>query len=116
MKKKGSLLLLGAMLLLIGGCVENRMYIQSEPAGAKVYVNREYKGETPVDFEFDWYWYHQFLLMKDGYVPLEEEVKVKAPVSQWIPFDLFMEIIPYPFVNKKELNFTLQPDNSEDIF
>lgn len=111
-------LLLASLMcsLLMSGCVKKSIYIASEPAGAAVYYDYEYKGETPLTFDFEWFWYHRFELIREGYEPLTVEEKISAPFYLWIPLDLFCELMPFPIHHTKRLNYKLEATKNEDIF
>ena len=85
--------------LLVGlaaaGCIKSRMLIMSEPSGAEVTVNNEVKGTTPCVVPFDWYWYYDIALRKEGYEPLESRERLRAPIYFTIPLDLFWELMPF---------------------
>jgi len=51
----GLLAALGIAALLLTGCVERKLTINTEPAGAMVTLNDEQIGESPVTVTFNWY-------------------------------------------------------------
>ncbi|MCP4263659.1 MAG: PEGA domain-containing protein, partial [Planctomycetes bacterium] len=58
MGKNGSLALLVISLsvsLLLSGCVERKLTINTEPQGALVILNDEEIGTSPVTVSFEWY-------------------------------------------------------------
>jgi hypothetical protein len=103
------LFLVACHLLLASGCVRRSLTIRSEPEGARVLVNNFNAGTTPLKFDFTWYGNYNFLLSKDGYENLHAREKIKAPVYLWIPFDLIMEILPFPIRDDRQLVYTLDP-------
>ena len=42
-------------LLLLSGCVQRILRIESDPPGASVYVNGKAAGKTPLEHPFDFY-------------------------------------------------------------
>jgi hypothetical protein len=86
------LMLLSAFLL--GGCrqPERTLVIESEPAGALVYLNGEEVGRTPMEHDFVWYGDYDVALRKEGYETLNTHRALKPPVYMWIPFDLVSEM------------------------
>ena len=91
------------------GCVERKLMIKSDPPGAAVYFNQAYMGETPIDFDFKWYWSHRVELKKDGYEEISNLEAIKAPPHMWMPFDLVMELLPFKIKDSRELTYTLKP-------
>jgi len=87
--------------------------IQSEPAGALVYVNDALKGPTPLTYDFMWYGWHRVTLRKEGFERLDDRKELRAPVYLWIPFDLVMELLPFPIRDERTWSFTLTPAASE---
>ncbi len=91
------------------GCVRRKLTVRSDPPKAQVYFNGKYMGETPVDFDFEWYWEHEVELKKEGYETISNSEVIKAPVYMWIPFDLAMELFPFTVRDNRELTYTLKP-------
>lgn len=79
---------------LVGGCKqpERTLVIESEPAGALVYLNGEEVGRTPMEYDFVWYGDYDVTLRRQGYETLKTHRELKPPLRMWIPFDLFTEM------------------------
>lgn len=100
------------------GCVRRRMYIRafhegySQPiTGAMVYVNKQPVGRTPVACHFTHYGTMEFTLVKEGYEPITEYRKVRAPWYQWPGMDFFSEVIwPQTITDTKQIDFQLRPE------
>ena len=97
------------LCLALTGCVSRSLTIRTEPPGALVYVNDALKGESPVTYDFLWYGWHRVILRKEGYERLEERRELPAPAHFWIPFDLAMELAPFPVRDDRTWTFTLTP-------
>jgi hypothetical protein len=95
--------------MLSTGCVEQLLTIDSDPAGAVVTLNDQEIGRTPVTTNFKWYGYYDVSVRKDGYQTLKAKSPVIAPWWQWVPFDLFAEIMPVRLADQHFLHFMLQP-------
>ena len=95
--------------LLLTGCVYRSLTIRTEPPGALVYVNDALKGPSPVTYDFLWYGWHRVTLRKEGYERLEDRQLLRAPLSLWIPFDLAMELLPFPVRDRRTWSYTLTP-------
>ena len=80
-------------LVALGGCVERTMKIDSDPQGARVFVNDEEVGVTPAKFSFLWYGDYDLILRKDGYETLKTHYRIDAPWYQYPPIDLVAECL-----------------------
>ena len=87
-----------ALLLLIVccsvGCVERRLLITSEPAGALVYLNDQEVGRTPLEVPFTWYGTYDVRLEREGYETLETEQVAEQPWWEKPGPDLIAEALP----------------------
>lgn len=89
------------------GCVQRLLTVKSDPPGALVYLNGQEFGRTPVTREFTWYGVYDVQVRKEGYETLKTEGKVIAPWWQWVPLDLFTEVLP--LTDRHTLSYRLQP-------
>src|SRR5258705_14001278 len=92
-----------AYCLLFAGCVEQTMDIQSDPPGALVYLNNQELGRTPLTRDFKWYGDYDVQVRLEGYETLKTHEKVIAPAWNWVPFDLFAQLIPANFKDHRSL-------------
>ena len=96
--------------LLLGGCVERKLTINTQPAGAIVWLNDEEIGSSPVTVAFNWYGDYKVRISKDGYETLDTHKKLKAPLHDAFPFDFFAEVVwPGRIVDEYEWEFALEP-------
>jgi len=96
--------------LLLAGCVERRLTINTEPQGALVILNDEEIGESPVTVNFNWYGDYWVRIRKEGYETLDTHRELKGPWYDDFPFDFFAQIInPKRIVDSYEWTFTLAP-------
>lgn len=105
MKKETNILLTAALLAclaVLSGCVEREWTIRSEPEGAVVYVSNVEVGRTPVTIDFTWYGDYDVTLRKDGYETLDTNVKLDPPWFEWVGVDLFSEIAPWTYYDRRE--------------
>ena len=105
---------IGGCALMSAGCVQRKLTVKSDPPGAEVYFNDRYIGQTPLDFDFEWYWEHKVELRKEGYETISNFETIKAPVYMWIPFDLVMELLPFSVKDDHQLTYTLEPEKPLD--
>lgn len=75
MKKLLNILFILLALISVG-CMSDtgRVYLDTKPEGATVYVNERMIGETPVDFEFTHDVAVELKIEKDGYHPITERL------------------------------------------
>jgi len=108
-KKNLLCFILVSCLFVTSGCVQRKLTVKSDPSQAQVYFDGKYIGETPVDFDFDWYWEHDVELKKEGYESIKTSEEIKAPVYMWIPLDLVTALLPFTVRDDHELTYTLKP-------
>lgn len=70
------------------GCMSRRLHITSTPPGASVAINDVDVGRTPVEVDFTYYATYDVLLTLDGFEPLRTKAKARAPLYEYLPFDL----------------------------
>ncbi|UCG57664.1 MAG: PEGA domain-containing protein [Phycisphaerales bacterium] len=98
------------LALLLAGCVERKLTINTEPQGAVVFLNDEEIGESPVTVSFNWYGHYYVKISKEGYETLDTHRNLKAPLHDHFPFDLFAQAVyPGRIVDSYEWTFELSP-------
>lgn len=97
-----------AMILATAGCVERKMTFTTEPSGALVVVSNVEKGRTPLTTDFLWYGDYEVVITKEGYEPLVTHFKVKAPVYDMPPMDLFSDMAPWTYHVDRRAHYTLK--------
>jgi hypothetical protein len=95
--------------LMLCGCVERKMVITSEPAGAVVYVSQEEIGRTPVELPFTWYGDYDITLRLDGYQTRNAGANLRMPAYEIPPLDLFSELAPWTYRDTRYLHYSLSP-------
>ena len=112
MNKKNILLLsiLGLVFpVLLCGCVERKLTIDTKPQGASVALNDEQIGTSPVTVSFNWYGDYNVRITKDGFETLNTHRMLKGPWYDHFPFDFFAEIVwPQRIVDSYEWTFELK--------
>ncbi len=96
-----------ALSLLSTGCVERKLTVTSEPSNALVYLNGKELGRTPIETDFLWYGNYDVQVRKEGFDTLKTESQLTAPWWQWVPFDLFAELMPWHPTDRRSLHYTL---------
>ncbi len=87
------LLVLTATVLASSGCVERIMKIDSRPQGARVLINDEDVGTTPVQVSFLWYGDYDIIVRKDGYRTIKTHYRIDPPWYELPGVDLFSEVL-----------------------
>ena len=94
---------------ILGGCVERRLTVNTQPQGALVVLNDEEIGDSPVTVSFEWYGDYDVRISKEGFETLKTHRKLKRPWYDRFPFDFFAQlIIPKRIVDSCEWTFTLE--------
>ncbi len=106
--------------LMLSGCVERKLTINTVPAGAIVELNDEEIGTTPVTVAFSWYGDYRIRASMDGYETLQTHRKLKAPIHDRFPLDFFAGVLwPKKIVDEYSWTFNLKkyeaPDREELI-
>ena len=96
--------------LLLGGCVERRLTINTLPQGALVLLNDEEIGTSPVTVSFEWYGDYNVAIRKEGFETLKTHRKLKGPWYDKFPFDFLAQILnPGRIVDSYDWTFELAP-------
>ena len=61
--------------IILSGCVERRLTINTEPQGALVVLNDEEIGQSPVTVSFNWYGDYNVRISKEGFETLNTHRK-----------------------------------------
>ena len=78
------------------GCIERTVSINTEPAGATVFLNDEEVGKSPVKVPFTWYGDYDIIVRKPGFKTLKTNQRFRAPWYQYPIIDIFAEcLVPY---------------------
>lgn len=102
-------LILLASAAALSGCLQRTLTITSTPPGAVVWVNDVEVGATPLDIDFTYYGGYDVRVRRDGYEPILERKKIKAPLREAPVVDLVAEAIPVNFHNRVQWHFDLTP-------
>jgi hypothetical protein len=105
-----ALVAIGSMAgVLLSGCVERQLSINTQPQGALVILNDEQIGTSPVTVGFQWYGDYNVTIRKQGYETLKTHRMLKGPWYDYFPFDFFAQILsPRRIVDTYEWTFELE--------
>lgn len=105
-----SLLLFCILIVGVTGCVERKLTINTNPAGAQVFLNDEEIGASPVTTSFNWYGDYNITIRKQGCETLQTHRKLQAPWYDFPPFDFITQVLyPGRIVDSYEWSFDLKP-------
>lgn len=115
-----------AALVSLAGCVERALVITSEPTGADVTVNQQWKGKTPYVLPFKHYGVYDIWIEHPGYeengkmvkfYPMHVGEPVKAPGYQYAGADFVTEVLlPTTLRDQHNLHYVLERvDQADDI-
>jgi hypothetical protein len=94
--------------VLLTGCVERTLTINTEPPGAVVVLNDQEIGVSPVTVPFNWYGDYWVRASREGYETLDTHRRLKAPIYDHPPLDFFTEVLwPGRIVDAYEWTFDL---------
>ena len=108
-----SIVFMAAAALALTGCADRRIFINSTPPGATVYLNDAEVGQTPCEVNFTYFGVYDVRLHKDGYEPLVTKAKADAPLHEQPGVDLVAMAVPGTKHTKIQWNFTLQPADND---
>jgi hypothetical protein len=95
---------------LPSGCVRRRLTVRSDPPGARVYIDDQEIGTTPVSTSFIYYGTREIRLVQDGYETLTVLERFRPPWYQYPPIDYVAEnIVPWEIRDERILDFELVP-------
>jgi hypothetical protein len=99
-----------SICLLLTGCVERKLTINTQPQEALIVLNDEEIGTSPVTVNFNWYGDYCVRISKQGYETLNTHRQLKGPWYDDFPFDFFAQIVnPNRIVDSYEWTFELSP-------
>lgn len=100
-------------MIALGGCVERKIFITSEPPGALVRVNDVEVGVTPVEVKYTWYGAYDVQLEKDGYDDLTTQATTKAPLHAAPGLDVLAGLWPGTIKDHVLWHFELTPADDD---
>lgn len=99
-----------ALVVMAVGCVERRITVISDPPAARLFLDGQVAGETPVSVPFDFYGTRALTLHKQGYEILSQMEDVSPPVYEVFPLDFVSEfLVPFTIRDEHRFEYTLKP-------
>jgi hypothetical protein len=106
-----ALLLIVLPAAVLTGCVERRLTITSDPAGALVYFADEEIGRTPLTVDFTWYGDREVILRMEGYQTLQTNWAISPPAYDIPPWDLFSQaFVPWTYRYNVSRHFEMESE------
>lgn len=103
----------GALLLLffLAGCVERRLWVRTDPPGAKVRINGDEVGRAPLSWRFDHYGTVLVEAELAGHRPVQQAFELRTPWYQQPVADFFADVLwPAKIKDDHELALRLEPE------
>jgi len=94
------------------GCVERTVTIRTEPEGARVFLNDQEVGRSPVKVPFTWYGDYDVVVRQRGYKTLQTHHRLETPWYELPGIDLISEcFVPFTIRDDREMPiFRLEPE------
>lgn len=98
-------------VLAVGGCVERKLVIRSDPPGAIVSLEDTVLDQrTPLEVPFDWDGVRRVTLQAPGYRTLQTTATIDARWYDWFPLDAFAQFLyPGTIRDVRSFDFKLEP-------
>ncbi|MDR3078108.1 MAG: PEGA domain-containing protein [Planctomycetota bacterium] len=123
MRACGVLLALAALIFL-SGCVERALVVTSDPSGADVTINQQWKGKTPYVLPFKHYGVYDIWIEHPGieeggkqikFYPLHVGEPIRAPAYQYAGADFVTEVLlPATLRDQHNLHYALERVDKAD--
>ena len=103
-------------LLLLSGCVQRVLRIESDPPGASVYVNGKAAGKTPLEHPFDFYGEFEIVLRHTDHQSKRIVHEASPPWYAYFPMDIIVEpLLPiFPLHDVHRIEASLQETGKID--
>ena len=95
--------------VVLTGCVQRKIRVTSTPPGARVILNDQEIGHTPVETRFTFYGGYDVQLIKPGYEHIHELRKAEPPLHEYPVIDLAATAAPKNIEHTIEWHFDLTP-------
>lgn len=97
------------------GCVERKLLLRSNPPGARVLVNGEEAGTTPVDVPFQTYGVFEVVASAPQCARLRTTADIRPPWWETIALDFFVENFwPWTVHDHQTVALTLSPLSGDE--
>jgi hypothetical protein len=92
--------------------VERSIWVDSDPRGARVFIDNEEVGKTPLEnHKFIHYGTRRITVMAPGYKTISTYERIGAPIYEWFPIDFFFELLlPVKVEDQHKFLYILEPE------
>lgn len=105
------LVVLLGLMVFSAGCVKRTLLVESNPPGARLWINEHPVGVTPFTTEFITHGRYKFRLEKNGFREVVAREMVRAPLYEWIPLDFIFEtLVPVHLDDRHVFRYPLVPE------
>jgi hypothetical protein len=105
-----SVLIVAAAAAAAVGCVDRRFVVTSNTPAARVTVDGDQLGPTPVDARYEYTGVREFRAYAPGYQPLVQRIKFEPRWYDYPGLDLFAEVFwPFRIEDVRRVHLELQP-------
>lgn len=101
------------LFLFLPGCLQRRIQVTTDPAGASVWLNDTELGRSPTDTSFTFFGTYDVRIAKEGYETLTTTREAVAPWYEYPFIDLLVIALPWTVETKLDWHFTLEPRKTE---
>ncbi|MHC5211974.1 MAG: PEGA domain-containing protein [Planctomycetota bacterium] len=103
-----------ALVAVLPGCVTRKLFLVTDPPGARVSLDGRIVGTTPYSVEFLSYGTRRLELELDGHARRVEPLDLELPWWQVFPMDLVTDLlVPWTIEDERHFSFTLDPVDPE---
>ncbi|MFH1418294.1 MAG: PEGA domain-containing protein [Planctomycetota bacterium] len=102
--------------LCFPGCIERTVSINTEPEGAKVFLNDQEVGQSPITVPFTWYGDYDIIIRKRGFKTVHTHHNIRTPWYSLPGIDFFTEcLMPFTVHDDRVLDaYVLEPQQLPD--
>lgn len=98
------------VLILNVGCVQRRLIVRSQPEGARVTIDNQVVGHTPVPVPYVYHGTRDIMLEKDGFQTLKVKQRIRPRWYEYFPLSFFSNNLAFRELrDERILDFQLEP-------
>jgi hypothetical protein len=113
--RRWHLLAVGCTIVLIGGCVDRRFVVETNPPGAQITIDGRAIGPSPADGTFVYPGKYEIRAVAPGYEPLTKTVKFRRKWYDLPGLDFIAEVLyPGRIEDVRRIPLTLEPARDID--
>ena len=102
-------------LSLLPGCVSRKLFLKSDPPGARVLLDGRPAGETPYEEDIPAWGTRRLELTLPGYERVDTDLELSTPWWDFFPLDMLSALAPWTIHADREFTYTLAPATPPDL-